>query len=230
MGTKAKKQKLTRGLTPPGIAVWPKLQQPDYQFKKEGQYKTGLRLLTEDAETQKLLALLQEEYDKAVSMAQTETGKKKVKLADKPWKDEEDENGNPTGYTIVGFGLKAHVQPKDTTKQGWDQRPMLYDAHLNPLKTTKRISGGSTIRVSFEVAPFSAPIGTGISLRMPGVQILNLVEFDAKSAESLGFTKQEGFDALDSGEEDAAGDAVANGNNGSAVGEASDDADAGDQF
>jgi hypothetical protein len=196
----AEKRKLQSMVSPVGIASWPRLQSPDFKFKKLGEYTTGLLLPLENAETTKFLAELQKAYDAAVEQMAIEnpkSAKKGLKKADPPFANEVDAEGNPTGNVVLHFKMAARVEPKDKSKEGWNQRPDLFDAKLNPLPANgPRIGGGSSIRVSFQIMPFFAPVvGAGISLRMQGVQVLNAVEFAPRSATSLGFGATDGYDS-----------------------------------
>jgi hypothetical protein len=59
-----------------------------------------------------------------------------------------------------------------------------------------KLGGGSTIRVSYEIVPFVSPIGAGASLRLKGVQVIDLVEWGSGNADYYGFGEEEGgFDA-----------------------------------
>lgn len=198
----AKRPKLERMVTPPGIAVWPKLTKPDTQFKKEGEYRVQLRMPRGRADVDAFLEELQKKFDAhaAVCGNNKELSPKARKPADPPWKDVLDEDEKPTGEVDVNFKMTAQILGKDG-REGWTQRPGLFDAHRNPIDPENvKVGGGSTIRVSFEVMPFAvALVGCGLSLRMRAVQILNLVEYAPMSAKAMGFEEEEGFDVSSGG-------------------------------
>ena len=52
---------MTNFVTPKGIAVWPKLNAPDYKFNVDGEYSVKLKLSAE--ESQGLIKQLEDERD-----------------------------------------------------------------------------------------------------------------------------------------------------------------------
>lgn len=209
MQTKKKREPRVTMTTPPGIAMWPALDKPETKFAKAdkpwGHYKTAIRLKNGEPEVDKFMDTLQELYDAVVQKAtEEETPKaraerlaaKKELAATPPWKQEFDEAGQPTGYTILNLKLEAevHVDKGTPNERFWKQAPDIFDAKLNPLDRTKVfIGGGSTIRASFEVGSFATGIGAGLSLRLQAVQVLNRVDRPTKDGAAHGFAQQDGF-------------------------------------
>ncbi len=190
------RQKLEKMVTPRGVAVWPRITgQPDTKFDDAGVWKITLRLKKGQAATDAFVEALEQRHTAAVAQAQKENPKagKKLKIADQPWKDDIDEQGNETGDVLVNFKSKA----SGVTKEGkaWSRKPLVVDAKGTELASTISVGGGSEVRVAFEIMPFYAPaVGAGISLRMTGVQVLSLVVGGKADAKSLGFEEEDGYE------------------------------------
>lgn len=194
--------------TPKGVAIFPKLNEPDRRFKAEGEYKVTLRL--PDAEAKPMIERINAIRKEAYNEECKKNGNKKLKLAAVPWApatnwDKETESKvDLPGFTDFKFTLKAQV----TTKAGksWEQRPALFDAKLNPIpEDSDPIGGGSVIRVNAEVYPwYTASLGFGISLRCRGVQVIELKTYGgSKDATAFGFSAEDGFAAAASSGSDA---------------------------
>jgi len=212
------KQKREALHTPIGVAVWPRLSgEPDTKFSKDGHgvWKTTLRLNKSDPECATFLeALIQRHKAAMVDNEQYQdycesckkSGKKPKALlaAEAPWRDEVDEEGNETGNVLVNFKMKASGVSKKNNKP-WKRKPMLFDSKGQEITKDVNVGGGSKIRVAFEVLPFWTPaVGAGISLRMEGVQIIDLKTFAKKSAAELGFGAEEGYEFDSSPSEETA--------------------------
>jgi hypothetical protein len=187
--------KLPTITTPKGIAIFPKLNEPDKKFNPEGVYSVTLRL--PDAEAKTLIATLTKIHDAALAEEAKKLGKKNLKAGAKPWKTATDwDKDNETRVEVPGFvDFSFKLKAKVTTKSGksWEQRPALFDARLQPLPTdADPVGGGSTIRVNFEVYPwYTASLGFGISLRPRGVQVIDLKTYGPRDAGSFGFAAEE---------------------------------------
>lgn len=175
-----------RWTSPAGIAVWPKIAEPDTKFHPEGEYSIQLRFTGEqaDAVRQQITTFARDAYRHLCE----EQGKKKLKPADLPLRDDED------GSLL----LKAKLKAKVTSKSGstWEQRPAVFDSRGRMLKgdDIPNVGGGSLVKACVEVAPFyTATIGAGITLRLKAVQVLTLVEYGSGEvdAKSMGFDAEE---------------------------------------
>lgn len=216
--TKKKRQKQVIVMSPPGTAVYPYLNSPERKFSKNlthGDWKTGLRLKTSDQEVQDFLAKLNAAYDANLTAAVADEEPKakaqrltKHKLppdsdsllgleADKAWKSEFDDAGQPTGYTIINFKRGAGGKDEDSGEE-YRTAIGLFDAKNTQIDPSKvRIGGGSTIRVAFSFNPFATGIGAGISLRLMAVQVLERRDAPTKSAVEYGFRESDGFTVPD---------------------------------
>lgn len=178
-------QRITIG---PGVAVWPKLREPDTRFDPLGVYSCKLRLTKAQGEAlvKQLKAILKDAYTGFLK----ETGKKQLKVSDLPVQpDPDDENSY-----IVSTKLKAKVESRSGSS--WEQRPAVFDAKGVPIRddAIPNIGGGSKLKLACDVATWHVPsTGVGLSLRLKGCQVLELVEFGSGevSANAMGFDSEE---------------------------------------
>lgn len=185
--------------TPAGSLQYPALIEPDTRFNPDGLFKTNIVIPAGEAADQ-FEELLENAKNLAIQFFQKESGGKKVKInASEPW--ERDESGN----LVVKTKLPARVETK--SGKSWTQRPALFDSKGQKIPTEGlRIGSGTRARVAVEIAPYNVPAtGAGISLRLRGVQIIELREPSGGRAEDFGFGAEEtGFvaETFDNFEED----------------------------
>lgn len=206
-------EKRERFTSPAGVADYPWLNQPDTKFNAAGVYRVKVRIPSEEAAdfAEKLdklyeagvAEMVEEAYNKALTKKpglKREAFDKTVKYSDKPYKWATNDEGDETGELEVTFKSNASYLDKKTGKN-IALKVHLFDAKGAPSKA--RIGGGSTIKVSFQVIPFPpAAFGTGISLRLNAVQVLDLVTFGGgANANSYGFAQEEGYEATDESED-----------------------------
>jgi hypothetical protein len=174
--------------TPKGIAQYPWLTTADTKFSEIGEFKTNLIL--GKSEAQPIAQSIDKAYADSITLAKEKAKGKKVKEADKPYFDEVDDKGNPTGNVIFKFKCKAKV----TTKNGdtFDNKPAIFDAQGKPMQNVN-VWGGSQIKVSAELIPYyTQMVGAGISMRLRAAQVIELVEGGSNS-EGYGFKKEDGY-------------------------------------
>jgi hypothetical protein len=159
-----------------GKALWCKVHEPDTKFDPNGIYSVSV--LIPEAEAAEICeyldGLVQERFDEEIK------AKPKLKngLSTKAAYDNEyDQNGDPTGNIEFKLKLKAKVQ----TRNGdvYEQRPVVVDAKRKPLGSDTAIGNGSVIKVAYEPIPYmmASTKTVGVSLRMKGVQVIDLVEY-----------------------------------------------------
>jgi hypothetical protein len=180
---------MTNFVTPKGVAVWPKLNQPDYKFNVDGEYSVKLKLSAE--ESQGLIKQLEDERD----AYKAEVTKKNPKVSNynlaSVYEEEIDDQGNLTGFNLFKFKQKAVIKTKsgDSIKK----TVALYDSNKTP--TDVVVNGGSTIKVAASTFCYDMPSSkmVGISLRPTAVQIIELSQ-GAGGVEALAmFDKEDGF-------------------------------------
>lgn len=199
--------------TPKGVAVFPRLHEPDTKFKTEGEYSITLRLSEDDAADlmEKCSSMANAAFDAATEelneAIKAATGKKKVDLKavldgltlGLPYSPDYDDDGNANGFYLFKFKMVASGINKKTQKP-WSRRPALFDSKGVPLKTPVEVWGGSEVRVAGELKPYfiSGQKTAGCSLKLEAVKIIQLVSGGPKSASGYGFGEDEGgFDADD---------------------------------
>lgn len=204
-------------VSPRGTAQYPHLdpKRPDDKFKKEGQWHVKLTCDLDDPKAKEIIKAIDECAAASLKAAEAmhaaalkkETDKAKVKklkaqevkmCADMPYSVDEEEN-------TVTFSFKklASGEKKDGTK--WKGSLPLYDAKGNPIVKPVKIGGNSVLKVSFQdfepfnpsnkgtAGFFTYKLGAGVTLRMEGVQVLELREW-TRDAKSMGFEEEEGYD------------------------------------
>tara|TARA_R100000951_G_scaffold17524_2_gene13964 strand:+ start:228 stop:809 length:582 start_codon:yes stop_codon:yes gene_type:complete len=188
------KAKRLKAVTPPGILIYPHLNEPDREFDAMGIYHTKMRVSGADAQEfmDKVATFRDEQYQQECS----QRGKKKLNQNPLPWTEDEESEGE----FIVKFKLKAKVVTR--TGDSWEQRPAILDASLKP--TTVSVGGGTKARISVEANFYCTPAGdTGVTLWCKAVQVIDLVE--RGGAGDFGFAATEGFSDEATGTEDLMG-------------------------
>lgn len=186
--------------TPVGSAKYPYLIEPDTKFHADGEYRVELVLDSGEA-ADELFDQVTAFRDKAAAEAKKLSGGKNFRIAPHfPLVRNEDGT----------LSVKAKLKAKVTSKSGrsWEQRPALFDAKGNPIKSDIRIGSGSRLRLSIELSTFNQPGigGFGVSARLRGVQVIEVREPRATSASDFGFGAEEaGFvtETFDNFEDDA---------------------------
>jgi hypothetical protein len=186
MTTKQKTNKTI--VSPAGEAQYPWLNKPSTKFNEDGVYQVLLRLKTEDH--QEFVDNLKAATERAHKEKIVENPKNKRFGIHYPFKDELDEDGNETGYTLVNF--KQYATGKNRKGEIFNVTLPIYDSKGKPVH--KNVGSGSVIKVAFEPAPVQAGADKyGLTLRMKAVQVLDLKEW-SRDAKSFGFGEEDGFE------------------------------------
>lgn len=189
-------------VTPKGTAVYPHLTKPDTKFDTAGVYHVNLKLDKNEEAVQKFLESLDAANEKAFEekLEDLKPAQKKKAKKHEVYEDVYDDDESPTGEVLLKFKMKHTVSPK--SGKTFTQNPKLVDAKGRVLRRDKlNIGGGSIIKVGFEPVPFfmAAQSLGGITLRLKGVQILELVEYGDNP-----FEEEEGYEAPESLQGEAA--------------------------
>lgn len=179
--------KIVRYTTPKGFAQYPWVIEADTKFVKEGQYHIQLDVPKTNAEDMinKLTEILDSEYNNLCK----EKGKKLNKI---PFFDEIDDH-------TLQFKFKQNKVIHRQDGQTNEVKIPLFDAKGKPIAKKIKLGNGSTIKVSYTVAPYynATNKGVGLSLRLVAIQVIELVEYSAGNAESYGFGEEEGYESKD---------------------------------
>ena len=142
--------------TTEGVAMYPWLNKPDTQFDANGQFKVNLRVSNDNAKEMKKLVM---------DAAKEAFGEAKAKTAQLPFKKDEE-----TGDVVIV--TKSKFRPKVADGTG----KLINDNNVPP------IHGGSTLKLSGNVYPYTAGGRHGVSLQLGAVQLIQLAEGSNASA------------------------------------------------
>ena len=181
-------ERLERHVTPPGTARWPKLWEAD-KFNK-----IGLNFVL-DAETAAAVSeAIDAAYDAHKEDMKVQMAKKKKPFSSLEWNakpyrnDVDPDTGEENGDVVFRF-----LQDKTREKDGkiLEFSIAVFDAKGTPIKAGAiKVGSGTTCRVAFTIFPYVAGNKCGVSMRPQAVQILNLVEWNGRDAESFGFSEE----------------------------------------
>jgi len=198
------KETLSR-ITPKGVSIWPKLNEPDTKFDAAGAYTCKLAFDADDADALELNAVAEQLRDRffdqlvADLKASGKAGKAK-QLTKVPFLKPEvdDETGDETGRLLLNSKMKASGVSKKTGKP-WSMKPKFFSAKGATLNNPPRISGGSVLKLSVTLRPYhKADNNTvGVSAQLEAVQIIKLVSGGGRSFDQYGFGAEEGDDIDD---------------------------------
>ena len=175
--------------TPKGAFHWAHVGTPDTTFKAEGQFHVKLQLAGQEAED------MRNAVDTAHANWKSEVNKTKGQKAYQeflPYKVILGDDGMESGIQFH-FKMKASGV-NSRTGQAFTQRPMVVGPDKTPLPTNIKIANGSTGKVAYEMAPYQFGSGLGFQLRLRGVQVLNLIEWNGDSADDSMFSVEDGYE------------------------------------
>ena len=154
-------------ITKTGIAEYPYLTTPDYQFSSEGKYQVKLVIPAKEA---------QEDIDLINNVIASRIAK------DCKDKFSEQITRAPLPYEIIGDFVRFKFQCKASginskTKQPFSQKPVIKDAKDHLFPEDKQIWSGSKLRIAYEPVAYNVSgTGIGATLRLKGAQVVELVE------------------------------------------------------
>lgn len=195
-------------ITPRGVVAWAQLNEPDFEYKKEGEFHVRLRPNTDDPQYEKLVALAEKVrddfFDETVARLTAEkkgAALKKLHKVDTIKPEIDRESGDETGNMIFRAGMKHHIEIKNGPKAGtsFDKVPDFFNAQGVRLKNPPKIGSGSELKLSVRVVPYvkNDDGSVGASLQLEGVQILKVVTGGQRSASDYGFGAEDGDDIQD---------------------------------
>lgn len=173
-----------------GKSLWTKVFEPDTRFVPEGEYSTQVVVPEEEAANvcEQLESIAKAKFDEAVK---DNPKLKNVLSIRSPVEPEYDEAGNETGNVIFKTKLKARI--KSRSGETYSQAVSVVDAKKTPMDGSQMVGNGSTIKVAVEPVPYlmQSTKQVGVSLRLKAMQVINLVEYGAPTADI--FEEEEGF-------------------------------------
>ena len=189
----ATKKKRPRFYTPTCISHWPWLMTPDTKFDEAGVYKVDLEM--SDAQVTELQKqLVQEVADQEADLRKTDPkkmGKWKIVW---PVKDQNDNDGNPTGMKLVSFSQKAKVVIAG--KPDLVFTVQCFDSKKNPVSPTLKLGSGTEMKLCFQVrvVPDNLSKCIRVKLHPLAAQLIKVVEYSGGS--DFGFAEEAGFEAV----------------------------------
>jgi len=176
-------------VTPKGEFHWAHVGTPDTTFKAEGQFHVKLQLAGQDAD------IMREAVDKAHADWKSEVNKTKGQKSYQeflPYKVVLGDDGMESGIQFH-FKMKASGV-NSRTGEAFTQRPMVVGPDKTPLPTNIKIANGSTGKVAYEMAPYQFGTGLGVQLRLRGVQVLHLIEWNGEGGDDSIFAVEDGYE------------------------------------
>ena len=184
--------------TPTAETVCAFITEPSTEYDDDGQFFIRIRLKTASKECKSLIAAIDDARDKAYKQAEekltTPKERNALKMADTSYKEEQNDDGEETGYTTFNFKRKAYRLNKNG---GMENVTLpIYDIYGKPVQTEGLdIWSGSLVSVAYRLVPFyTAQLGVGVSHRIEAVQLNKLVSGGGKSAADYGFAVTESTD------------------------------------
>jgi len=177
--------------TPTGIFRFPALQEARKNPFKEDQmeYQCNIALTPDEAAPllQELDVLFQENL---ANVAQDNKNLKSIKASNKPYGEEKDKEGVPTGFIVFRTKALAGGISKKTNKP-WEFRVKLFNADLSPFTEAVPIGGGTKGKLQFDVTGYYVKGEAGIKLNLRGAQILKFVPAGKSKGEDFGFKSED---------------------------------------
>lgn len=186
--------RFVRKTTPVGTLVFPHLTAPDNKFNSDGVYHTRMAL-TED-QVKDLQAAADAVLEAFIESDPDDIGAVKLsKAVTRPVGEEEcDQDGNETGRFLVRFKMNATGKG---SRGVFTRQPALFDAKAQSINFDEApdIWSGTKARISYELVPYymASTKSLGVSLRLRGVQIIELATSGTGGGASMGFEEEEGY-------------------------------------
>jgi len=193
-------------VSPKGYALFANLNEADTKFDNNGVYKITLKVHQSDPKVQdfieKINTLVNASYDEAVEKLPPK--KARELKCQYPYKWEEDEDtGEYTGYVMFNFKRKASGETK--AGKAWSLPCIpIYDTKKRQVEPN--IGNNSIVKIAYSTYNYhvAAQSMAGITLKLMGVQLIDLVPGGVMTADDLGFDEEE--DGYVGGSEDTSED------------------------
>jgi hypothetical protein len=175
-------------VTPLGELKWAKVFEPE-DPRDEGKSRVWSTDLVLDNDSPECLALM----TRIEELQQTANGAgAKIDKKGWPFKDEVDQNDQPTGRTVFRF------KRNETSKKGNSiSPPVIVDAKRKTWPADDLIGNGSKGKVAYSFYGWDSPTtrgAKGLSLWLEMVQVIDFVPYQRASAQDA-FEEEEGYEA-----------------------------------
>lgn len=191
--------------SPKGKAEWCKYLEPDTKFNPKGEFSTNLVCDPNDPSVKGYIEKLEELLDIAYNETCETLGAGRAKEVRKApvFKEQFDQNGNPTGMIVFKYKMANLEDRKD---RGDTAHIVTVDAKRNLLTEPPLVGNGSVIRtVSYANPYYMASTKTvGISHIWSKMQIIDLVAFGGDDE----FDEEDGFAEAPMANADLDGDGI----------------------
>lgn len=177
------KPKLDRLKTPVGEAKWAHVHKPKDGYKDpetgaQGPPKYQIDIYFDPEKDPDWKAWLKGVMGQFAALPQQKDKDGDPIKKKKPLNRELDENDKPTGRLYATF------------KTGADFRPGVFDKFKRVIPETVLIGNGSKVRVNYSPNVFEG-FGGGINFYLNAIQVMDLVEYQTKNADTYGFDGEE---------------------------------------
>jgi len=178
-------------VSPKGQLKWAYLFTPDTKFKSEGQFHTKLEVPLEQGTP------LKEEIDRVhkawLNDLYAQQGKKNFREF-LPYQVTQDEEGLDTSV-VFHFKMKASGVNKKTGST-FTQRPFVVGPDKAAFPPNTSLGNGSGAKVAYEMFPYEYGSTVGVQLRLRGVQVLQIVEYNGSENGEGVFSVEEGYTSI----------------------------------
>jgi hypothetical protein len=175
-----------------GKALWAKVLEPDTKYDANGVY--SINILVPETEAQEVCEYLDSLVEAKFEEEVKANPKKRNTLSTRSAYDYYlDKDGNPTDMLEFKVKMKAQVQRRDGTT--YEQKPIVVDAKRTPMTKDTLIGNMSKVKVAYE--PYAYVMAStkqvGVTLRLKGVQVIELVEYTGGGSNDSMFDEEDGF-------------------------------------
>ena len=177
-------------VSPVCVCRWPRLNEPDYQWKEQGEYNCTLIISKSWAEGQSFIDQINDLTNEWQERCTKDAGGDLLSFTS-PVRTSKD---NPDTFD-VSFKMTSRGTEKSSGRE-WEQRPILMNARHPEKPFTDMIGSGSHIRIASQPYCWYAPSKgkrAGVKLQPRNIFVYRCVspEMQQSAAEIMGLTEEE---------------------------------------
>ena len=167
--------------TPKGIAIYPRIKEPDTKFNVDGVYSAKIHVSEGDFNAFK--SQIDKGFEGAYKTLCEENGNKKLRKS------------LTSPLTITDDGdyqiFAKQIARKQTKKGELTFTIAVFDSKGVKIPEAPNVGSGSTLKLSVEpYAWYSPTVGAGYTLRLKAVQVIELVEYGSQANDNFGFSSE----------------------------------------